>query len=235
MAGPESAPFALAQLDVALVRYTDEMTESVQAGDGGRAELLLRVTDALETRREEVIDNVVLKLNDMEDHMALAQAQADRFLIYREKLSDVYTTVRLHILNYIDKKLPEDNRKLAGKLFWLRTQPNGGAAALEIPDETKVPKEYFTHGVKVELPNGADPAYLRAALEQFYPGATVAVDEGPAKLNTDLVREALLKGTEVPGASLNRGRHLRFSKPTGTAPARRAPSKKKETAEPVGV
>ena len=232
---------SLEQLDGAIMAYADQLEEALavqQEGlpvEGRSVDLLARITEVLIAKEEEAIDEIVSGLLGLKDLKALARSKADRFLAYFAKLDAAEDEIRIHILNWIDANLPADNRKLQGKLFFLRTQGNGGLPALVVKDETLVPREYFVHRSKLILPAAATAEQietLQAFLEEFIPGARVEglVLDAEPELDEPAVRMALSAQLDVPGAALQQGRHLRHSDPK--KPKKALPRSQKALPEP---
>jgi hypothetical protein len=213
----------LEQLDGALLAYAHHLDEALEEGDDHKADLLLRITEALVSREKEVVDQLVEGLNGLEDQIAYAQKKANLYLAAKERIEMAREKIRLHVQNHIDHNLPEDNRRLDGKLFWIRTQANS-SMAVRIDDPAAVPPEYQTCTVKLVLPAGDTVAELAGQLDtlqlfmsEFCPGARIdgTVEDLLKSKAVDGagVRLALDAGIPVPGARLERGRHLRHSKP----------------------
>lgn len=214
--------FSLDQLHGAILRYADQLEEALQAKDDGRPEegpsldLLAAIKQVLESKQAEAIDTIVEALNDHEDNMALCQQKIDKLRVAWEKMDAARTKIRLFLLNWIDGNLPEDARKLQGRLWWIRTQNNGGLPALVVREETAVPREYFIVRPKLTLPatiTEEQVETLQAFLEQFIPSARIEGLDKKPELDEDAVRMALGAQLDVPGCRLERGRQLRHSKP----------------------
>lgn len=204
----------LEQLDVALDRFIDELETALEAGNEPRAGLLLELTQALESKREDVIDGVVRRLVYLESQVDAAKAQVDLYRAAQQRLENAYDKIRIHIQNYIDQHCPPDNPKLTGKVLWLRTQQNS-VASLYVYNEPAVPASYRGTPLKVMLPASVAPDFretLQAFLDNFAPGARIEKLDDP-EVDTASLRAALDAGLKVDGARLERGRHLRFSKP----------------------
>lgn len=225
----------LAQLDTAIVRYADALEEAIEQGDEKKATLLAELTAALQSQQEEVIDQIVSGLVALDDQIGFAQQRADLYLGAKHKFEAAKDRIRVHIQGYIDHNLPEDNRKLQGKLFWIRTQANS-QDAVRVLDESKVPANYFSLNSKLTLPAAVTAEQieaLREFLAAYIPGASVdGIEKAEPELNTDYVRLAAEAKVEVPGVVVERGRHLRHSKRKPSAP-REFPSAARRLPQPT--
>jgi len=227
MSSMHTALVSIEQLDGAILAYADEITEALaieQAGlpqEGRSIDLLAKITEVLVSQQQEAVDEIVSGLLGLDDMIALAQRKADRFLVQKAKLDAARVKIRIHILNWIDANLPGNNRKLQGKLFFLRTQGTGGVEPL-LYQESEVPREHFIVRPNLTLPAAVTTEQIEALkcfLEKFIPGAHVEVDTAKTELDEPSVRMALTAGLRIQGARLgDRGRHLRHSDPKKQKP-----------------
>lgn len=220
-----STHLTLEQLDTAIIRYAADLEQAIEEGDEHRVTLLERITEALDKDRLETVDTIAGALHAQELQMELAQRRAEAFLVVRDRIAAAHEKMRLHILNYIDTNFPEDQRRLDGKLLWIRTQANS-ADALRT-DELAVPAEYRSAPVTIMVP---DPSQeftdmLQAFLERFAKGSRIE-SVGKVAIDEQSIRLAIQTGMTVPGAKLERGRHLRFSKPKAEDGPRRTRGRK---------
>lgn len=231
----ELSGLTLEQLDTAIVHYADALEEALEQGDDRKASLLLELTTALQSQEEQVIDRIVSGLVALDDQIGFAQQRADLYLAAKEKLEAAKAKIRVHIQTYIDQNLPEDNRKLQGKLFWIRTQTNS-QDVVRVLDEARIPKTFFSIHGKLVLPASVRPEQLEALREflvAYIPGASVdGLENAKPELNNDHVRLAAEAKLEVPGVVLERGRHLRHSKRKASV-ARQFPDAAKRLPQPA--
>lgn len=219
----KASPRQLLTLDAALSSITDQIEEALTADDAGSIEAFVRIEQSLHEQRKDEIDKIVLALLTMESLILLNEQQADVFKSQAERLRDASNRVRAHIQQYIDKTLPEDNRKLTGNTSVIRTQANS-QDSLIIRDEAAVPGALHSYEVSVFVPY-AQEALLSAVCDMATGlGLRAKVhktQQGEFKLAPDeeRIKEHLAVHAEE-WAWFGRGRHLR-TKPS-MAEARKA-------------
>lgn len=223
-------PLTIQQFDSIISSVADQIDEALEAGEEQKIPLLLKITEALEEQKAEKIDSIVTFLNFVALQAQAAKSHAKMFQAQAERLEAARDKIRVHIQNYIDEKLPEDNRRLNGRVSKLYTADNP-APSLWLPDPNAVPKDFYSYEMTVRFP-AAHESETREAIAsvgqfvtEFCPAgssAEIRVDrDGNYKLILDEERvKQHLEANAEPWGEMRRGRHLR-TKPS-LAEAKRA-------------
>lgn len=143
-------------------------------------------------------------LKTEEQKIAAIRAQGERFLgslkTYLQKLIDV------------DRK----GERLEGKVFHIRSQ-NNSQARLIIDDEKQIPAAFRKQNITFTVSQTDEALGIIEVLKKFalaYKGnEDFDFTMGQVGVNESRVRDVLKTGETVPGARLDRGRHVRSSAP----------------------
>ncbi len=205
---PEQAtvrdPRSLFDIDERLVELMDQVADAAADGQAPSSELVEEINEYIEAFHSKV-DRIAGYLRWQESIASICGAEAERLSARKKSAEGRVSRLKNMLLHFM---LSRGLKKLEGDHAAIGLQPNS-AASLVVDDPLKIGECFFERSIgftKTEiqeliyqLPVGE----LRGRLE------TQLAEEG-WQVNGSAIRAAIVNGSEVDGARLVKGHHIRI-------------------------
>ena len=197
-------PRSLFDIDERLVELMDQVADAAADGQEPPSELIEEINEYIEAFQSKV-DRIAGYLRWQESIASICGAEAERLSTRRKSAEGRVSRLKNMLLHFM---LSRGLKKLEGDRAAIGLQPNS-AASLVVDDPLKIGECFFERSIgftKTEiqeliyqLPVGE----LRGRLE------TQLAEEG-WQVNGSAIRAAIVNGSEVDGARLVKGHHIRI-------------------------
>jgi len=197
-------PRSLFDIDERLVELMDQVADAAADGQEPPSELIEEINEYIEAFHSKV-DRIAGYLRWQESIASICGAEAERLSARKKSAEGRVSRLKNMLLHFM---LSRSLKKLDGERAAIGLQPNS-AASLVVDDPLKIGECFFERSIgftKTEiqeliyqLPVGE----LRGRLE------TQLAEEG-WQVNGSAIRAAIVNGSEVDGARLVKGHHIRI-------------------------
>lgn len=197
-------PRSLFDIDERLVELMDQVADAAADGQEPLSELIEEINEYIEAFQSKV-DRIAGYLRWQESIASICGAEAERLSARKKSAEGRVSRLKNMLLHFM---LSRGLKKLEGDRAAIGLQPNS-AASLVVDDPLKIGECFFERSIgftKTEiqeliyqLPVGE----LRGRLE------TQLAEEG-WQVNGSAIRAAIVNGSEVDGARLVKGHHIRI-------------------------
>lgn len=197
-------PRSLFDIDERLVELMDQVADAAADGQEPSSELIEVINEYIEAFQSKV-DRIAGYLRWQESIASICGAEAERLSARKKSAEGRVSRLKNMLLHFM---LSRGLKKLEGDRAAIGLQPNS-AASLVVDDPLKIGECFFERSIgftKTEiqeliyqLPVGE----LRGRLE------TQLAEEG-WQVNGSAIRAAIVNGSEVDGARLVKGHHIRI-------------------------
>ena len=205
---PEQAtvrdPRSLFDIDERLVELMDQVADTAADGQESPSELIEEINEYIEAFHSKV-DRIAGYLRWQESVASICGAEAERLSVRKKSAEGRVSRLKNMLLHFM---LSRGLRKLEGERAAIGLQPNS-AASLVVDDPLKIGECFFERSIgftKTELQEliyQLPAGDLRGRLE------TQLAEDG-WQVNGSAIRAAIVNGSEVDGARLVKGHHIRI-------------------------
>ncbi|MBE7542938.1 MAG: siphovirus Gp157 family protein [Bryobacteraceae bacterium] len=205
---PEQAtvrdPRSLFDIDERLVELMDQVADAAADGQEPSSELVEEINEYIEAFHSKV-DRIAGYLRWQESIASICGAEAERLSARKKSAEGRVSRLKNMLLHFM---LSRGLKKLEGDHAAIGLQPNS-AASLVVDDPLKIGECFFERSIGFTKPEIQELIYqlpvgeLRGRLE------TQLAEEG-WQVNGSAIRAAIVNGSEVDGARLVKGHHIRI-------------------------
>ena len=197
-------PRSLFDIDERLVELMDQVVDTAADGQEPPSELIEEINEYIEAFHSKV-DRIAGYLRWQESVASICGAEAERLSVRKKSAEGRVSRLKNMLLHFM---LSRGLRKLEGERAAIGLQPNS-AASLVVDDPLKIGECFFERSIgftKTELQEliyQLPAGDLRGRLE------TQLAEDG-WQVNGSAIRAAIVNGSEVDGARLVKGHHIRI-------------------------
>ena len=197
-------PRSLFDIDERLVELMDQVADTAADGQESPSELIEEINEYIEAFHSKV-DRIAGYLRWQESVASICGAEAERLSVRKKSAEGRVSRLKNMLLHFM---LSRGLRKLEGERAAIGLQPNS-AASLVVDDPLKIGECFFERSIgftKTELQEliyQLPAGDLRGRLE------TQLAEDG-WQVNGSAIRAAIVNGSEVDGARLVKGHHIRI-------------------------
>ncbi|KKL95138.1 hypothetical protein LCGC14_1857670 [marine sediment metagenome] len=209
--------FRFVQFDAAIESIESQIVEAVEEDHAVPDSTLDKLSKYLMLKVEH-IDHVVRWLHHCTAQIKFLRSEEELLRTQRKRAEKGFGEIRQYLQDHVDLTAEgedKDKPRLEGPALKMWTQVNG-QPGVDIDDKSLVPEEYYDLTITIRTANTAAGREVAAVVQDFvenYDSQGVEVNVSEPGLNAIRLKEALVQGVAIPGASLHYGRHLRTSSP----------------------
>ncbi len=197
-------PRSLFDIDERLVELMDQVADAAADGQEPPSELIEEINEYIEAFQSKV-DRIAGYLRWQESIGSICGAEAERLSARKKSAEGRVSRLKNVLLHFM---LSRGLKKLEGERAAIGLQPNS-SASLVVDDPLKIGECFFERSIGFTKTEMQELIYqlpvgeLRGRLE------TQLAEEG-WQVNGSAIRAAIVNGTEIAGARLVKGHHIRI-------------------------